>query len=80
MKFLANTMASRIFSTEEVVSFLMEDVVSFLMEDVVSFLMEDVVSFLMEDVELEFDNPYEPLVEGSNEEFEYLEEQNDSSR
>ena len=56
MKFLANTMASRIFSTEEV------------------------VSFLMEDVETEFDNPYEPLVEGSNEEFEYLEEQNDSRR
>ena len=51
MTFLANTMASRIFSTEEV------------------------VSFLMEDVETEFDNPYEHLVEGSNEEFEYLEEQ-----
>ena len=56
MKFLANTMASRIFSTEEV------------------------VSILMEDVETEFDNPYEPLVEGSYEEFEYLEEQNDSGR
>ena len=56
MKFLANTMASIIFSTEEV------------------------VSFLMEDVETEFDNPYEPLVEGSYEEFEYLEEQNDSGR
>ena len=55
MKFLANTMASRIFSTE-------------------------VVSFLMEDVETEFYNPYEPLVEGSYEEFEYLEEQNDSGR
>ena len=56
MNFLANTMASRIFSTKEVVSFLMEDVVT------------------------EFDNPYEPLVEGSYEEFEYLEEQNDSGR
>ena len=58
MKFLANTMASRILSIEEV------------------------VSFLMEDVETEFDNLYEPLVEGSNEkfEFEYLEEQNDSGR
>ena len=56
MKVLANTMASRIFSTEEV------------------------VSILMEDVETEFDNPYEPLVEGSYEEFEYLEEQNDSGR
>ena len=56
MTFLANTMASRIFSTEEV------------------------VSFLMEDMETEFDNPYEPLVEGSNEKFEYLEEQNDSGR
>ena len=49
-------MASRIFSTEEV------------------------VSILMEDVETEFDNPYEPLVEGSYEEFKYLEEQNDSGR
>ena len=56
MKFLANTMASIIFSTEEV------------------------VSFLMEDMETEFYNPYEPLVEGSYEEFEYLEEQNDSGR
>ena len=56
MTFLANTMASRIFSTEEV------------------------ISFLMEDMETEFDNPYEPLVEGSNEKFEYLEEQNDSGR
>ena len=55
MKFLANTMASRIFSTEEV------------------------VYFLMEELEAEFDNP-EPLVEGSYEEFEYLEEQNDSGR
>ena len=34
----------------------------------------------MEDMETEFDNPYEPLVEGSNEKFEYLEEQNDSGR
>ena len=59
MTFLANTMASRIFSTEEVVSFLF---------------------FLMEDMETEFDNPYEPLVEGSNEKFEYLEEQNDNGR
>ena len=54
MKYLANTMASIIFSTEEV------------------------VSFLMEDVETEFDNPYEPHVEGSYEKFEYLEEQKDS--
>ena len=59
MTFLANTMASRIFSTEEVVSFL---------------------CFLMEDMETEFDNPYEPLVECSNEKFEYLEEQSDSGR
>ena len=48
MTFLANTMASRIFLTEEVVSFLF---------------------FLMEDMETEFDNPYEPLVECSNEKF-----------
>ena len=34
----------------------------------------------MEDMETEFDNPYEPLVECSNEKFEYLEEQNDSGR
>ena len=34
----------------------------------------------MEDIETEFDNPYEPLVECSNEKFEYLEEQNDSGR
>ena len=57
--FFANTMASRIFSTEEVALF--------------SF-------FLMEDMETEIDNPYEPLVECSNEKFEYLEEQNDSGR
>ena len=44
MTFFANTMASRIFSTEE-------------------------VFFLMEDMETEFDNPYEPLVECSNEKF-----------
>ena len=50
MTFLANTMASRIFCTEEMVSFLF---------------------FLMEDMETEFDNPYEPLVECSNEKFEY---------
>ena len=59
MTFLANTMASRIFSTEVVVSFLF---------------------FLMEDMETEFDIPYEPHVEGSNEKFEYLEEQNDRGR
>ena len=59
MTFLANTMASRIFSKEEVVDFLF---------------------FLMEDMETEFDNPDEPLVEYSNEKFEYLEEQNDSGR
>ena len=41
------------------------------------------VSFLynlMEDMETEFDNLYEPLVECSNETFEYVEEQNDSGR
>ena len=56
MTFLANTMASRIFSTEEVVLF----------------------SFFSWKTEI--DNPYEPLVECSNEKFEYLEEQNNSSR
>ena len=38
------------------------------------FSTKEVVSFVMEDEETEFDDPYEPLVEGSNEEFEYLEE------
>ena len=56
MTFFANTMASRIFSTEEVVLFLF---------------------FLVEVMETEFYNPYEPLVECSNEKFEYLEEQKD---
>ena len=48
-------MASRMFSIEEVVSFLMDDRKQYLIT-------------------------HEPLVEGSDEEFEYLEEQNDSGR
>ena len=50
MTFLGIIMASRLFSTEEVVSLLMD---------------ED---------ETEYDDPNEPLVEGSDEEFECLEE------
>ena len=34
----------------------------------------------MDDMETEFDDPYEPFIEGSDEEFEYLEKQNDSGR
>ena len=34
----------------------------------------------MEDEETEFGDPYEPLVEGTDEEFEYLAEQNESGR
>ena len=35
---------------------------------------EEVVFFLMNEDETEYDDPNEPLVEGSDEEFEYLEE------
>ena len=44
------------------------------------FSIELVVSFLMDDEETELDDPYELFVEGNDEEFEYLEEQNDSGR
>ena len=50
MTFLGIIMASRLFSTEEV------------------------VSLLMDQDDTEYDDPNEPLVEGSDEEFECLEE------
>ena len=39
------------------------------------FSTEEVVSFILDDEEPQYDDPDEPLQQGSDEEFEYLEDE-----